>query len=236
MTQPTTTDSDDEEQAEGMADIYAKLRKVIPKVFAAAPDAAVGCEDTSLYNRDVSVSNILLSDSGDLVAIVDWECAIASPSWHSSQFPQFLDGLLASLNSPLEQTPDLLTPEALADEDEDAVAFYELNCLRHFFVEEMQRQCPAWLVQWSEGKKRRDVLVAIEQCNRDDQWGLINGWLDALMEGREPKMGLLEAMWTPIDQDEEENEEESEPGEQLNEEEGSAEEEENEDDWVDEEE
>jgi hypothetical protein len=140
--------SNDKEQAEGMADIFAKLQKVIAKVFAASPEASFMCEEISLYNRDISVNNILTDSSGDLISIVDWECTIATPSWHSSQLPQFLEGLLTSPTSttPTKQPSDLRTPEALADPD--ALAFYnerlqdyELNCLRQFFVE-MQRQCP----------------------------------------------------------------------------------------------
>ncbi|KAI4641671.1 hypothetical protein J4E93_007769 [Alternaria ventricosa] len=195
-------DSDDEEQAEGMSEIYAKLQKVIPTIFPAANPGDED-EETILFNGDISFNNIIVSPSGDLVGIVDWECTTTVPPWHACQIPQFLDGLLPTSTTSQSQPPLPLTPEALADKD--AVQFhheqlqaYELTCLRTFFVEEMRRQCPEWLVYWQEGAKKRDVLIAIEECGDDSQWTLINGWLDAVLEGREPKKGLLEAMWTPV--------------------------------------
>ena len=195
-------DSDDEEQAEGMSEIYTKLEKVIPKVFT-TPAEEHKHEESILFNGDISLNNILVSSSGSLVGIVDWECTTTVPPWYACQIPQFLDGLLPTSTTSQPQPPLPLTPEALADKD--AVQFhneqlqcYELTCLRTFFVEEMRRQCPEWLVHRKDGAKKRDVLIAIEECGDDSQWTLINGWLDAVLDGREPKKGLLEAMWTPV--------------------------------------
>lgn len=179
-------DSDDEEQPEGMSEIYTKLQKVIPKIFT-KPAEEHEHEETILFNGDISLNNIIVSPSGNLVGIVGWECTTTVPPWHACQIPQFLDGLISTCTTSQPQPPPPLTPEALADKD--AVQFhneqlqdYELTCLRTFFVEEMRRQCPEWLVQWEDGAKKRDVLIAIEECGNDNRWTLINGWLDAVLE------------------------------------------------------
>lgn len=124
--------------------------------------------------------NIIVSPSGNPVGIVDWECTTTVPPWHACQIPQFLDGLISTCTTLQPQPPSPLTPEVLADKD--AVQFhneqlqdYELTCLRTFSVEEMRRQCPEWLVQWGDGAKKGDVLIAIEECGNDNWWTLING-------------------------------------------------------------
>ncbi|KAI4947546.1 hypothetical protein J4E91_006366 [Alternaria rosae] len=63
-------DSDDEEQTEGMSEIYTKLQKVIPKIFT-KPAEEHEHEETILSNGDISLNNIIVSPSGNLVGIVD---------------------------------------------------------------------------------------------------------------------------------------------------------------------
>ncbi|KAH6860825.1 hypothetical protein BKA58DRAFT_448560 [Alternaria rosae] len=115
-------DSDDEEQAEGMSEIYTKLQKVIPKIFT-KPAEEHEHEETIPFNSDISLNNIIVSPSSNLVGVVDWECTTTVPPWHACQIPQFLNGLISTCTTLQPQPPPPLTAEALANKD--AVQFHK---------------------------------------------------------------------------------------------------------------
>ncbi|KAI0589520.1 cytochrome P450 [Pyrenophora tritici-repentis] len=96
-----------------------------------------------LYNGDVSLNNILVSQSGDHVGIVDWECTVVVPFWCSCQMPQFLDGHVLVPRG--FQPPNIQAYSSMKFYEEKLQA-YELTRLRYLFIEEMGRQCPEWLL------------------------------------------------------------------------------------------
>jgi hypothetical protein len=177
-------DEDDLEHYEDIQTVLSGVRVIIPRFF---PDVS---ESTILCNRDLSTSNILVNNEGDLISIVDWECVTTFPKYAAVQLPQFLKGPTCS-DPPYRQDP---TSEVYKSELER----YEKNCLRKFFLEEMGRISPAWLETFEEERMRADVLVALDKCENDMTVKWARSWLEPIIEGREPRVTLTDACRNPL--------------------------------------
>ena len=68
-------DEDDLEHYEDIQTVLSGVRAIMPQLF---PDIA---DRTILYDRDLSSSNILVNNEGDLISIVDWECVTTLPKY-----------------------------------------------------------------------------------------------------------------------------------------------------------
>ncbi|KAF3043144.1 hypothetical protein E8E12_004312 [Didymella heteroderae] len=181
-------DPRDHKQAEEMHIIHTKLLAVLPLLFS-----STDAETTCIYHDDLSLSNILVSSSGEISGIVDWEVIIAAPAWEAFQIPSFLD------ICPEDRIADALSPSELEDEEAvqdhyNLVQDYEITQLRAFFLEEMGRENPWWLETYEQESTRRDVLVAIANAGNDMYQNRIKGWLDSLLEGRIPRMTLSQSL------------------------------------------
>lgn len=185
-------DQEDEDDLEHYSDIQAvlsSLRIVVPRLF---PDnSSSTAEPTILCNRDISTSNILVNPQGDLISIVDWECVATLPPYFAVQLPQFLKG-------PSRTTPPAFTSDTASEVHKTELELYETTCLRKFFLEEMARICPAWLRVFETEKVRADVLVALDKCENDMTVKWVRAWLDAVVEGREPRVSLTDACRNPL--------------------------------------
>lgn len=100
------------------------------------------------------------------------------------QIPQFLKGKV------LNDVPDLeSSPVELHLENMEA---YQKTRLREFFFEEMRRVEPRWVDIYVSQQKQRDLLIAIDFCENDMLVERAKGWVEAVLEGREPKLSLGE--------------------------------------------
>ena len=153
--------------------VFSSLREVIPRLFPLpTPD---NDERTILSNRDISTSNILVSPTGDVTAIVDWECCAALPTSFSVQLHQFLKGPTRT-SPPAYRDPS--TPEAASEVYKTELELYERTCLRKFFLEEIVRQEPRWLQCFQEGQMCRDALLALDMCENDMTVKWVKGWVE----------------------------------------------------------
>ncbi|KAJ8115131.1 hypothetical protein OPT61_g3156 [Boeremia exigua] len=179
------------EDGEAASVIYEKLHLVFLKLFP-----GTSRESTRICHQDLSASNILIDESGDLTGVIDWECTITAPCWQACKLPQFLNG------GDSDDVPELPSEEALQDEDaveyyDDDMYHYEQTQLRRFFFEEMGRVDPLWIQTYNEGAMRRDVMVAMESFYDGTRVKLVKRWLDCVLEGRLPKVTLFEAVMDP---------------------------------------
>ncbi|KAF2120433.1 hypothetical protein BDV96DRAFT_641114 [Lophiotrema nucula] len=80
--------SQDKYEIEGtdMQHVHARLERLIPKM-----SKHQDTEPTVLYHHDLNRSNILLNYEGDLVRIIDWQCAASGPLWQACRLPKFLE-------------------------------------------------------------------------------------------------------------------------------------------------
>jgi Ser/Thr protein kinase RdoA (MazF antagonist) len=81
-------DSEDEEDAEFALTVTGRLISLLPKVFPAIQNPP---ERTAIWHHDLSLTNILVNEEGDITAVIDWECVSAMPLWMSTQTPKFPD-------------------------------------------------------------------------------------------------------------------------------------------------
>ncbi|KAH6615305.1 phosphotransferase enzyme family-domain-containing protein [Boeremia exigua] len=187
---------DDRDQAEEAQIIYEKLQLIIPKLFL-----DVGLETTSVLHQDLSSNNILVDDKGDLVGIIDWECAVAAPHWQACRVPQFLD-----YGKQENCAPEPLTENEQKDEDvveyhHALVHDYEVTQLNRFFLEEMERLNPQWVQIHNEGTTCREIMVALEFTSSGMYAHQVEGWLDCLLEGKKPRLTLSESIFDPYKYD-----------------------------------
>lgn len=179
-------DSEAEYLCQGMREIYSRIDTVLPKLFP----PHLTTETTSLRHSDLSFNNILVDSTGDLVAIVDWECVAAVPAWEACDIPRFLNWVHR------EEPPEPLTREQQEDPGyvegyEEDLLHYESVQLKAFFLEEMQRIAPEWMETYNRETTRREILLAIDSADNDIRWSWVKAWLDVLIEGkREPKRNL----------------------------------------------
>jgi hypothetical protein len=159
--------------------VLSGIEKILPRLF---PEAET--ERTVLCNRDISMSNLLVTDAGDLVSTGDWECCAMLPRALSTQLLHFLKG-------PAQHT----VPELDADFEPSELYFetlerYEKTRLREFFLEEMARVEPRWIEVYETERKKQDVIIAIDHCENDMLVKWAKGWVEAVVAGREPRSSL----------------------------------------------
>lgn len=171
-------DLTDDDDAEHYADIQAVLsgiQTLLPRLFLAAQDQEQEQEPTTLCNRDISASNMLITPHGDLASIVDWECTAFVPHYQAVAIPAFLKG--PALAAPPEpQTP---STEAHLEQLEQ----YEKARLREFFVQEMARVEPGWVRVYESQRVCQDVLLAMEYCENDMLVKWARGWVEKVVQG-----------------------------------------------------
>ncbi|KAK9857922.1 hypothetical protein MYU51_020307 [Penicillium brevicompactum] len=80
-------DANKADDATRTLEIVRKLQTLLPSVF---PPAGNHPEPPIMVHDDLSSQNILVHDSGELTAILDWECVSALPVWIARDYPAFL--------------------------------------------------------------------------------------------------------------------------------------------------
>jgi len=173
-------DLNDEDNAKHYEDIQAVLsgiNTVLPTYF---PENEK--EDTMLSNPDISMWNVLVTDTGDLVSILNWECCAVLPRAWATQLPRFL---CEPDQYEVRDRPEDPSSEEYKDYL-GLLARYEKTRLRAFFLEEMKRIAPQWMQIYETGRKKLDLLLTLRCCQGDPTVMLARRWVTALAEGREP--------------------------------------------------
>jgi aminoglycoside phosphotransferase (APT) family kinase protein len=67
-------DEEDEEDAEFSLALAHKLTNLLPKIFPSLQSAP---EQSAIWHEDLSLSNILINEQGEITALLDWECMSA---------------------------------------------------------------------------------------------------------------------------------------------------------------
>ncbi|CAG8242131.1 unnamed protein product [Penicillium olsonii] len=92
-------DSDDESEVEDATSALKRierLKSILPLFFPMSSDSGFSkpsvMEPSVLSHDDLSRHNILVDESGNLTAVLDWECVSALPLWKSCYYPQLYKG------------------------------------------------------------------------------------------------------------------------------------------------
>lgn len=93
-----------------------KLINFLPKIF---PPIQNPPERTVIWHEDLSLSNILVDEEGNVTAVINWECVSAMPFWVATQMPKFLDGSSREKEPKHQESTDESAKESKASEDRE---------------------------------------------------------------------------------------------------------------------
>ncbi|KAJ5736866.1 uncharacterized protein N7483_001991 [Penicillium malachiteum] len=174
-------DSDDEADADDATrtlDIIEKLKGLLPSVFPPGRDDP---EVSILFHDDLSSRNILVQDSGELTAVLDWECVSVLPLRSACYYPALLKGRPKGRPQRLE--PDigrykLETETEPSDLYWEHLLEYELTLLREVFIDRMRILAPEWEDIFHKSQRQRDFDTAVHNCDNEFIARYILAWID----------------------------------------------------------
>jgi len=175
-------ESDDEDEADDATrtlEIVRKLQSLLPSVF---PQNRDNPEPSMMVHDDLSSRNILVLDSGELAAVLDWECVSALPLWNACDYPAFLKG------RPRRLKPDLGRYKLEADGQPSDLYWehlweHEVTLLRDVFIERMKRLERGWMDVFNKSQRQRDFDIAVQGCDNEFIARHIRAWISDLTAG-----------------------------------------------------
>ncbi|KAI0134889.1 kinase-like domain-containing protein [Daldinia grandis] len=139
-------------------------------------------EPTMLWHDDISLDNILVDENGILMGITGWSCVSCLPLYEACQLPAFLH---QAWDRPLEPLTPYSVTRAHLDIDEEVRTYgiklrqHHLTLLRQIFIGEMMQRCQEWVdVFWNQ-KHRRDYEAAVQNCDNEFAYKIVEEWVGA---------------------------------------------------------
>lgn len=199
----TPQEDEDEEDLESRRfalEACGKLQAAIAIILPMRGDL----EDTALTHHDLNENNILISPSGIITAIIDWEAIIARPLWAATVLPLcFADTTTWPGPQPdkvdySQESPNSIEMRRLMEDDRDTQGIESrywgnLECFEKIrmigvYEETMRKLYPKWNQVVAEAGLKRDLLEAIgllslETCSRR-----IAKWADQVAAGGKQRL------------------------------------------------
>ncbi|KAJ5887322.1 hypothetical protein N7504_011369 [Penicillium tannophilum] len=187
-------ESDDEDEADDARrtlEIIGKLKCLLPSIFPLNGDVI---EPSIMVHDDLSSQNILVYDSGELAAVLDWECVSALPLWIACYYPTFLQGRSRRLE------PDLgrYKPEANGGPSDlywEHLWDHERTLLRDMFIDKMKELEPGWVDVFNKSQRQRDFDTAVQNCDNGFVARHVCAWIDDLTTGVENPRSLCDRIY-----------------------------------------
>lgn len=169
------TDPDDIEDIQDTSDLAKRLLQYLPRFY---PPSSDGEEKYALHHDGISRQNILVGGTGNLTALVNWECVSVVPLWKVCRIPSFLDG---------PERHEKPRPELYLNGMENTlytehVQEFELCCLRRTFLNRMEAVEPLWVQEHQTSVVKADFGLAVELCDSESSLKLVK-WLDSVDAG-----------------------------------------------------
>ncbi|VDB91476.1 unnamed protein product [Peniophora sp. CBMAI 1063] len=200
-------DSDDEgerEEALETRSLAERLVQLLPRIFPpSSPDDEP--ERTIIHHDDISFHNLLVSPTGELTGIIDWECVSAFPLWRACTFPSFLESRARV------ECPDV--EKYGKDEDDESrpnelyyehLREWECTRLRGVFLDELESVQPQWIRMHREKASalKNDFYWAMRQCDEEFSRRKIGEWLDMVeaMSDEDLEKGVLGEGYVSLDE------------------------------------
>ncbi|KAL4901747.1 hypothetical protein BDW74DRAFT_181462 [Aspergillus multicolor] len=172
-TAKSEAETEDEADAEFALGLTRQLISLVPKIFLSLANPA---ERSVIVHHDLSLSNILANDQGEITAIVDWECVSAMPLWMATEMPKFLD--LSTRDKEPQRTSygDESDTEEQNDDDDALdnegknelywihLMEYETTQLRRVYNTSMRQMNPGWNMQVEDSAFKQDFVPAALLC------------------------------------------------------------------------
>ncbi|RWA12331.1 hypothetical protein EKO27_g2768 [Xylaria grammica] len=194
-------DGDEEREAlQRMLDLARRVEALMPRflpshqlnpLIETEDDIADGrgtSERTMLCHDGLSLDNILVSDTGILTGVIDWQCVSCVPLHEACQFPAFL-------RQAYDRFAEPMIPRYFIDADGPPYKAYfrdlqrwEMTRLRQLYVEEMMRLAPGFVDVWRDERSAglRDYEAAVQNCDNEFTVEMVEEWVQAMEGGRDP--------------------------------------------------
>ncbi|KAL2867579.1 phosphotransferase enzyme family-domain-containing protein [Aspergillus lucknowensis] len=166
-------DSDDKKYADFTLKLARRLVSLLPKIF---PSIQNPPERSVIWHLDLSLSNILVNEEGEITAVIDWECVSAMPLWMATQPPKFLDDSTREKEPQREDYADESDTESdhmdrevddsLDDEGKNELFWiymmeYETTQLRRLYNASMRQFHPGWENQAEDSALKQDFAFYV---------------------------------------------------------------------------
>lgn len=156
---------------------------------------------TSVFCHDFHAGNIFIDAEDNITAVLDWEFVMVVPKWMSQGFPDLL------LTSQRHVKPNR---EGYRADAEDAMELvrggvnisywekleeYHATKLRPFFLQEMEKRTPGWIVEHERTKFHRlleDQVSNLESSSLSHELG---EWLGAYEGDGKVPQSAVEGKW-----------------------------------------
>lgn len=170
-------DSDDEDEIDDATrtlHIIDKLELLLSAVF---PTNKNDTEPSIMFHDDLSRHNILVSEDGELTAVLGWECVSALPLWKACYYPLYLQ------EKSRHSKPNIRTYHREADGEPYDIYWihlweYETTILRDIFIEEMKKLEPGWVEVFNKSQIQRDLDFAAHNCDHEFMARDIKEWIE----------------------------------------------------------
>lgn len=176
-------DSDDEDEVDDATRTLHIIDKLKPLLSVVFPTNDNDPEPPIMIHDDLSRHNILVSEDGELTAVLDWECVSALPLWKASYYPSFLQ------EKPRHAKPNIRTYHREADGEPYDLYWihlweYEATILREIFIEEMKHIEPGWVEVFNKSQTQRDLDFAAHNCDHEFMARNIKEWVEDITTGK----------------------------------------------------
>jgi hypothetical protein len=147
-----------------------------------------------MVHDDLSSQIIVVHDSGELAAVLDWDCVSALPLWNACYYPTFLQG------RPRRMKPDLGRYDSDANGEPSDLYWEhlwdrEMTLLRDVFIGKMKELEPEWVDVFNRSQRQRDFDIAVQNC--DDEYAArhVRAWIDDVTTGVESPRSLCDRIY-----------------------------------------
>jgi hypothetical protein len=159
-------------------------------------------EEFVLHHHDLNSHNILVDNSHDLAAVIDWECINTCPLWLACEIPKFLDGTVRDTPPNPDDRP--IKDWGDGNKDRNGVYYeqleeYEKTQLRQCFLEEMERVCPEWVRVHNERKHKAYFEEVVAHVGTQIMAKAIDEWLGAVGRARNLRVSQTTSAASSID-------------------------------------
>ncbi|KAF5017715.1 hypothetical protein F66182_10334 [Fusarium sp. NRRL 66182] len=193
-------DEEDEEDASFALALARRLADLLPKVF---PSLQNPPERSVIWHDDMSLSNVLVNEQGDITALLDWECVSALPLWMAAAVPKFLQGSTREEEPKRQNYADECENESSTpgDNEEDDLdnegknelywihlMEYEKTQLRQLYHAHMCKLRPGWDAEIEQKALKEDFVGAVFRCGQGFFLKRIAQWIDAIDKGQFPRL------------------------------------------------
>lgn len=203
-------EAEDEEEKEDAAfalALAATLAGLLPKIFLPIESHP---EQSVILHDDLSLSNILINDQGEITALLDWECVSTMPLWIAAIVPRFLRGSDREEEPKRQDYADESDNESARDSEHDLdnegknelywihLMEYEKTYLRPQYHAHMRMLRPGWDAEIERNAIKEDFVGAVFRCGQGFYLKRIAQWVAAVDKGHFPRLkDVLEAGLRP---------------------------------------